>query len=345
MEHYNGSGSSEHLNSPADAISSNIVGKDTLDDDKMVDCASSSSYSSVSSFTSSNHFEVDVGETDRTSPGSEENGCSSVGLNPDSISPTLSMISFSPKISPQTSDLYMLDASPKQSPPIQVMTGYDPNRIPSPLFARKRRTDSEWSLASNESLFSIHMGNNSFSMDNGLYVSKSGELHWLDDDLDSNFTPDASKANMSPALSTVIDTSAENDQKNASTNNESGVKDELNKVHLDSERVKEMERTQSFSTTSNVPNGKGESPSRNSATIACISETSCQSNSSFAFPILAGGSPILSPTKVEEAEKPQPPPSTSPAEAEQTTAKAPSTTPKAGGNQWFHCFSCFPICC
>lgn len=68
------------------------------------------------------------------------------------------------------------------SPPIQAMDpsrGYDPKRIPSSVFATKT-SPMEWSTASNESLFSIHLGNNSFSQEhaymfNELY--KSGELN------------------------------------------------------------------------------------------------------------------------------------------------------------------------
>ncbi|XP_048134994.1 uncharacterized protein LOC125315074 [Rhodamnia argentea] len=59
--------------------------------------------------------------------------------------------------------------SPTQSPAIQVMDrsgGYNPYRIPSTVFERsKPSTPVEWSIASNESLFSIHIGNNSFSRD------------------------------------------------------------------------------------------------------------------------------------------------------------------------------------
>ncbi|KAF5449515.1 hypothetical protein F2P56_029951 [Juglans regia] len=59
--------------------------------------------------------------------------------------------------------------SPTQSPQVQVMNrsgGYDPNRIPSSVFARsKSTTPMEWSVASNESLFSLHIGNASFSKD------------------------------------------------------------------------------------------------------------------------------------------------------------------------------------
>ncbi|XP_054809394.1 uncharacterized protein LOC129311258 isoform X1 [Prosopis cineraria] len=77
---------------------------------------------------------------------------------------------------------------PPVSPPVQVMDlsgGYDPNRIPSSIFARNNTSPIEWSTASNESLFSIHLGNYSFSRDHAsafddLYKSgeltKSGEL-------------------------------------------------------------------------------------------------------------------------------------------------------------------------
>ncbi|KAJ8774643.1 hypothetical protein K2173_017089 [Erythroxylum novogranatense] len=56
--------------------------------------------------------------------------------------------------------------SPTQSPPIQVMEQpqvFDPHRIPSNIF-EKPPTPTEWSLASNDSLFSIRFGN-SFTRD------------------------------------------------------------------------------------------------------------------------------------------------------------------------------------
>ncbi|KAL3646087.1 hypothetical protein CASFOL_011285 [Castilleja foliolosa] len=55
---------------------------------------------------------------------------------------------------------------------------YDPNRIPASVFSTK---PDGWSVASNESLFSIQMGNNSFSHDNAILYEKSGELGRLDD--------------------------------------------------------------------------------------------------------------------------------------------------------------------
>ncbi|KAK9278948.1 hypothetical protein L1049_028530 [Liquidambar formosana] len=67
-----------------------------------------------------------------------------------------------------------------QSPPVQVMERPgDPAsyRIPSSVFTRtKSTTPMEWSVASNESLFSIHTGNMSFTGDQMLFVGKSGEL-------------------------------------------------------------------------------------------------------------------------------------------------------------------------
>lgn len=65
------------------------------------------------------------------------------------------------------------------SPPVQVMdrddnSNYDPDRIPSSVFeTSKSNLQADWSCASNESLFSIHIGRNSFTVD----AMKSGELY------------------------------------------------------------------------------------------------------------------------------------------------------------------------
>ncbi|KAH6791222.1 hypothetical protein C2S51_006228 [Perilla frutescens var. frutescens] len=64
------------------------------------------------------------------------------------------------------------------SPPVQTMessSGYDPDRIPASVFSSK--TTNEWSMASNDSLFSIHMGNNSIACRDEV---RSGELPRLD---------------------------------------------------------------------------------------------------------------------------------------------------------------------
>ncbi|KAI9092056.1 hypothetical protein K1719_027991 [Acacia pycnantha] len=70
---------------------------------------------------------------------------------------------------------------PTVSPPVQTMDpsgGYDPNRIPSSVFAINNTSPMDWSAASNDSLFSIHLANNSFSRDHVMFddLYKSGEL-------------------------------------------------------------------------------------------------------------------------------------------------------------------------
>lgn len=58
-----------------------------------------------------------------------------------------------------------------------------PDRIPSSIFSSKPASPTDWSNASNESLFSIHVGNNSFSRDQFLTLYKSGELTKLDEQI------------------------------------------------------------------------------------------------------------------------------------------------------------------
>ena len=53
----------------------------------------------------------------------------------------------------------------------------DPKRIPSSVFERsKSTTPTDWSVASNESLFSISVGNTSFSKDHLFLYGKSGDM-------------------------------------------------------------------------------------------------------------------------------------------------------------------------
>lgn len=96
---------------------------------------------------------------------------------------------LTPTVSDVTRESPAHNMSPKQTPPLQVMErpgGYDPLRIPSSIFEKNKGTPPmDWSVASNESLFSIHVGNNSFSRDHVLLlgdlgksgdITKSGEL-------------------------------------------------------------------------------------------------------------------------------------------------------------------------
>ncbi|KAJ0096140.1 hypothetical protein Patl1_16684 [Pistacia atlantica] len=107
-------------------------------------------------------------------------GNSSRSKELDSGSPVPSSTSPASQVTHESS---IYDLPSTQSPPLQVMDrsgGYDPLRIPSTVFERKSSTPLDWSAASNESLFSLHIGNNSFSKDHvfmlGGEVLKSGEL-------------------------------------------------------------------------------------------------------------------------------------------------------------------------
>ncbi|KAL6541211.1 hypothetical protein OROHE_010919 [Orobanche hederae] len=69
------------------------------------------------------------------------------------------------------------NGSPTEAPCNQAMRRVSSTyRIPSSIFARSKSSDAQtdWSVASNESLFSIYMGNMSFRNDNPLW--RSGEL-------------------------------------------------------------------------------------------------------------------------------------------------------------------------
>lgn len=89
----------------------------------------------------------------------------------------------------------MHSMSTTQYPPIQVMerTGdYEPNGFLPSIFARNSSPSKGWSITSNESLFSLNLGNNSLSRDHPLLfedlynrefnksdeLKKSGELNW-----------------------------------------------------------------------------------------------------------------------------------------------------------------------
>ncbi|XP_026385245.1 uncharacterized protein LOC113280875 isoform X1 [Papaver somniferum] len=155
---------------------------------------SSYSPSSPSSSSSGSSFDEDFFHLEGTKDNTSQTGTHKLGENTHLAltnghdKEDIPIIVFSPKS--QGSDLGSLGpASPryvssglvKQSPPIQVMGRTDnfenSYRIPSSVFSRsKSTTPQEWSVASNESLFSIHVGNNSFSREQMAFLGKSGEL-------------------------------------------------------------------------------------------------------------------------------------------------------------------------
>lgn len=86
------------------------------------------------------------------------------------------------QVSDVTLESFRPNISPIQSPPVQVMErsgDFNPNRIPPSIFAIPS-TPMEWSEVSNDSLFSIHIGNQVARISGDLYrsgeLSKSGEI-------------------------------------------------------------------------------------------------------------------------------------------------------------------------
>ncbi|KAJ7974309.1 RNA-binding protein with serine-rich domain like [Quillaja saponaria] len=120
---------------------------------------------SGSSTSSDSSMEFDVTAEDaHSSPPLESKKAGD--LHPWTLSPELT--SPSPCLSIQI-------GTATQLPELQTMgrpEGYDPDRIPLSIFSSNPTTPAEWSVASNESLFSLHLGNNSFSRDQFILLSE-----------------------------------------------------------------------------------------------------------------------------------------------------------------------------
>ncbi|XP_068331714.1 uncharacterized protein [Pyrus communis] len=204
--------------------------------------------------------------------------------------------------------------SPTESPSIQTMDrfggGYDPYRIPSSVFSRsKSNKELEWSVASNESLFSIHLGNNSFSRDHILLLGdlgKSGEL---------NKSGELFALNPAPHVPVVEIESDRIEEVRIEEVRESGV-------GVADETIKNTARANAEDHSEGrvpAPTGPVKSP-----TLSRRSDASGTSTRSFAFPILSDGmtdrmkssvkvtqfaeEPCLEPEPEPEPELPPPPP-------------------------------------
>lgn len=181
-------------------------------------------------------------------------------------------------------------------PPPQVMgrppeyPGFDPNRIPASVFAtNKPASGMEWSVASNESLFSIQMGNMSFTRDHFNWM-KSGELK----------SPDSEFANYPPGLPPITETTSnnfhglpvvnevelDNGKKSTSSWGRNSLESEANKINKETSTA--AERIRLSDRSSNASDGHGMHPALEPHTPARVSQQSDgsrMSTSSFAFPV------------------------------------------------------------
>ncbi|KAK6925112.1 hypothetical protein RJ641_009438 [Dillenia turbinata] len=220
---------------------------------------------------------------------------------------------------------YVPYSLPTQTPSVQVMEyppGDDENRIPSSVFARTNTTAPvEWSSASNESLFSIHPGNMSFTRDYLILLQNSEELgtgkFMIPSPLISLPGSNFSSVNQSPEISNTDAPGNSLDESNAA-----------------------------FETKNTKDQGHHKfSPeeARHSPSVSHHSDGSAASCKSFAFPVLSQGE--KNSLKVQSPKNnlilnSQPDTPLTP-EAATPTRTAPND---AAQNRWFSCFCC-PSCC
>lgn len=164
------------------------------------------------------------------------------------------------------------------------LPGYDPNRIPSSVFSSKPGNSAEWSLASNESLFSIHDVN--FSISNA--ALRSGEIPRFEEsvhEINPVPLPPVNKPQESEK-ETITEKKPYQEEKSVSEIGEHeeeedvieaevlvGIKTEKREEKDVVEDVKENKQEDSNSIVSYSPS------------ISCRSDTSNNSISSFAFPV------------------------------------------------------------
>ncbi|KAK0584142.1 hypothetical protein LWI29_008262 [Acer saccharum] len=226
--------------------------------------------------------------------------------------------------------------------------GYDPKRIPSAVFASRSTTPIEWSVASNESLFSIQLGNGSFSRDHVYMLYKSGELSKLDEQIKMAKRNDSFKLFKldepiiigkpeQPSLPVV--TEAENmDGKS---------EDEMEKdedVSAYTQKVVIVEIAEDHTQEKIMPCAKD-------VNVSCRSDESPTSAKSFAFPLLGGvGRNSYAKMEAEKVEKENQPSTSQPQEPLSTSQpvvqpQSPQATiAKSVASSWFSWFYCFSSC-
>ncbi|GMN54293.1 hypothetical protein TIFTF001_023413 [Ficus carica] len=222
--------------------------------------------------------------------------------------------------------------STTQFPPTQVMerpndpssSGY---RIPSYVFARTKSTaPMEWSTASNESLFSIHMGSTSFNRDQLFWLGKSGELGMSGTFLDSSSNPPP-PMNVKPSHGIHNSATLDNDFRAAEAKAAETMREVI------------RESAENMAKENAVP------PAKDTHASSRISRQHDDKTKSFAFPVLSGDGDKSTSVKVGAAKQAQKSPSGTP-----KTALVEADTPRAnrygmaGLSRLLSYYSCFTCC-
>ncbi|KAK6129142.1 hypothetical protein DH2020_037120 [Rehmannia glutinosa] len=222
------------------------------------------------------------------------------------------MLSASP--SPADIGAQFLPELSTASPP-----GYDPNRIPASVFSTKASNPADWSVASNESLFSIHMG-------------KSGELPRLDEcSNESSILPPVIEHEESSLISRQDSSSSVAVNNNHWTTMEDHVNEKMGPA--DAANARDFKRAPPAETTLN-----SSSTPRTSTSNPRLSDESGNSSSSFAFPVLVSdGGVKTNSLKGVVTDNPD-----KNLQLQAQVSKATSKAPKRRRCCWF---CCWPRCC
>ncbi|RLN33779.1 actin cytoskeleton-regulatory complex protein pan1-like [Panicum miliaceum] len=235
---------------------------------------------------------------------------------------------------------------PKQSPSVQAMSRApderpDPKRIPSSIFARsKSSSPTDWSVTSNESLFSINAGNASFSKDHFFLYGKSGELSNPNDPLaplpplprpsTSSSPMRSEKAKITVQASAKLKPAAtrEGDQDGDGT---------TDYIHSLSHRSDASATSFAFpilaSDERNSGSVKGDPPE------LARQSTSHSQSSQQAEPLAEQQEAPKVQAETREADQQAPEPAPAPASAAEPAPQPPAAA------KWFPCCSCCPFCC
>ncbi|KAJ0237264.1 Pinin-like protein [Hirschfeldia incana] len=195
------------------------------------------------------------------------------------------------------------------------LPGYDPNRIPSSVFSSKQSNSTDWSIASNESLFSIHDGNFSISTreDHGVPAGlRLGEIPRFEEPVNEITEikavplplppptlaqvqkPTESEEEMIPEKKQNDDEESDSEISHDDQNEET----EITELESDNEHEEEeeedifeekVEKQKLKEEVEDAKDNKTEdtnSTVSHSPTISCRSDTSNNSVCSFAFPVL-----------------------------------------------------------
>ncbi|CAF2103771.1 hypothetical protein HID58_016707 [Brassica napus] len=187
------------------------------------------------------------------------------------------------------------------------LPGYDPNRIPSSVFCSKPSNSTDWSIASNESLFSIHDGNFSISTreDHGVPAGlRLGEIPRFEEPVHEiteikpvplPLPPPTLQVNKptEPEKETIQEKKPDDEKESDSEINHDDQDEESDNEHEEEEgedmfeeKVEKQEEKEEIEDAKENKTEDTNSTVSHSPTISCRSDTSNNSICSFAFPVL-----------------------------------------------------------